>query len=457
MKGPVKKRRVRAGSTCLSLSILLRTRLKPISEISTQQDIHRPLSVVIVGAGIAGLAAAVALRRNGFGVQIYESAEFKTEIGAALGVPVNAQRVLEELGYSKENLKSVVNEGFVQFSPDGGAGQAHPWLLPSLASKPNLLCHRSDLHAELERLALGPGEGPPAVLHLARRVLQCDPEAGTLTLNDGTVVESDLIVGADGVSSVVRTCILGHQQKAEGSGFSVYRAVIEVSKLDTSGSLAWFNEGISGPRMIAKREGPFRMLGMYPCRNGTLINFVAAFADPHQNEPGWSAEGTRTEVQTLFADFHAQYQAVLAELPDQVLKWRLLSMPVLPTWVRGRAALVGDAAHTTLPTLGQGAALAIESAAALRALLPAGTARTDVPARLAAYEALRKPRGELVVRESLAQLAGPAKIKNRPQDGADSIIISSAAAKDLQEYLMEYDATKVAEEYLQEKFGGVEV
>lgn len=124
---------------------------------------------------------------------------------------------------------------------------------------------------------------------------------------------------------------------------------------------------------------------------------------------GWVATGTRADVQALFADFHPQFQPVFAALPDIVPKWRMRSLPVLPHWVRGRAALVGDAAHASLPTLGQGAALAIEEAASLRALLPRGTRRADVPARLAAYEALCKPRGDFVVRESLAQVKVPAK------------------------------------------------
>ncbi|KAJ7754155.1 FAD/NAD(P)-binding domain-containing protein [Mycena maculata] len=418
----------------------------------------QPLNVAIVGAGLAGLSAAIALRRNGFIVQIYESEECKTEIGAGLGVPVNAQRVLEGLGYSKENLKGVVNEGVLQLDANGGTGEVIPWLLESLnntSSKPNILCHRSDLHAELERLALGPGEGPPAVLHLSSKVLECDPEAGALTLSDGRVVHSDLILGADGISSSVRTDILGHKVRPILTGGSCYRAVIEASKLEGREGLAWLNEGISGPRMVIKSEGPaIRMVAIYPCRSGTLLNIVAGFADPHQTDPDWTATGTRADVQALFADFHAQYQPVFDALPDQVLKWRFLTLPHLPTWVRGRAALVGDAAHGTLPRLGQGAALAIEDAAALGALLPPGTTPAEVPARLAAYEALRKPRGEFVVRESVM---GPNKAKWYPKRDGEQDPVVAGSPKEQQAYLMEYDVTKVAAEYYAEKFGRKEV
>lgn len=96
-------------------------------------------------------------------------------------------------------------------------------------------------------------------------------------------------------------------------------------------------------------------------------------------------------------------------LADTVLKWQLRVLPLLPTWIRGRAALLGDAAHATLPTLGQGAAMAVEEAAALGSLLPLGTRREDVPKRLEAYQTLRKTRGEYVNREAFEEGTVPAK------------------------------------------------
>ncbi|KAJ7754348.1 FAD/NAD(P)-binding domain-containing protein [Mycena maculata] len=353
---------------------------------------QQPLNIAIVGAGIAGLAAAIALRRNGFIVQIYESDKYKTEIGAGLGVTVNAQRVLEELGYSKKNLKAVVNEGTLSSDGNSEEGQLTPWLLDSLnnTSKPNLLCARTDLHAELERLALEAGEGPAAVLHLSSKVLKCDPEAGSLTLSNVMVVQSDLILSADGISSSVRTDIVGHHVRPLASGMPSFRAVIEASKLEGVEDLAWLNKGISGPRAVGMMVGNLlRGLIIYPCRNGTLFNVVGIFMDPHQDNPDWNATGMCAEVQAFYADFHPRYQPVFAAFPEQALKWRMLTLPYLPTWIRGHAALVGDTAHRMLPTFSQGAALAIEVTAALHALLLPGTTPADVPVHLAAYEALR--------------------------------------------------------------------
>ncbi|KAJ6461624.1 hypothetical protein DFH09DRAFT_1296295 [Mycena vulgaris] len=319
----------------------------------------------------------------------------------------------------------------VYFDSTGGEGTTNSWLIP--LEKQNLLCHRSDFHAELERLAVGPGEGPPAVLHVASQVVGCDTEQGSLTLKDGQVIHGDVVLGADGISSTIRTHILGYVQKSLGSGWSCYRAVLDTSKFPGPPALGWLRDGASGLRMVALRGSPFRMLLMYPCRNGTLLNFVATYDDPNQDDPAWSAVGTREEVQEAFAQFHEQFQPLLAVLPDSLGKGQQRTLPVL--------ADVGDAAHATMPTLGQGAAMAVEDAGALGALLPAGTVRADVPARLAAYEALRKPRGEWVGRESLEQAVVP------KQRGAYS------RSKEMQQYMMEYDAVKAAEEYYRERFG----
>ncbi|KAF7360978.1 MFS domain-containing protein [Mycena sanguinolenta] len=422
----------------LEVIIVTRTEMSLPTTIPTP-----PLAVSIVGAGIAGLTAAIAFRRNGHHVQIFESAEKKTEVGAALGVPLNAQLVLEYLGYSKDNLKSVDFNGIERFDALTGEGNTDSWLLPELKTKPNLMVLRNDLHAELERLALGPGEGPPAKLHLASKVIACSLEEGSLTLSDGRVITGDLILGADGVSSFMRTSILGHVVKTESSGWSCYRGLIEISKLEGVPGLEWLWEGISGGRSVTKQSKvpPFRMLFVYLCHGRQLLNFVGFFDDPYQDDTEWKGESTRDEVLEAFADFHPKFQPILTALNDRVLKWQLRKLPALPTWVRGRATLLGDAAHGTLPTLAQGAAMAIEDAGALGILFPAGTTSADVPARLNAYQELRKERDEFVGRESLEQAVLPAKVGE---------FIRSLS---MQEYLMGYDTISDTRTFFAEKFG----
>ncbi|KAJ6580733.1 FAD/NAD(P)-binding domain-containing protein [Mycena capillaripes] len=400
----------------------------------------QPLNVSIVGAGIAGLAAAIALRRNGHHVQIFESAEIKTEIGAAIVVPVNSQRVLERFGYEKDNLQSLDFVGVQNFDAVERKSQTAPWM--AIEGKVALMCTRSDLHAELERLAIGPGEGPPGVINLASKVVDCEPESGSLTLSDGRTIQSDLVLGADGISSTIRTHILGHEQKPSPTGLTAARTLLDMSALDAIPELGWLHEGVSGPRNVFQLGGPFRVLFMYPCRGGTLMNFMGLVEDPHQADPGWTTHTTRSDLLAHFSDYHPQFQALLKALPEPLPRWQLRFLPVLPTWVRGCAALIGDAAHATLPTLGQGAAQAVEDAGALSVFLPLGTTRADIPARLAAYQALRKDRAELIARESHDQMMVPSERGKYFR------------APELQEYVMGYDVLKEAREIYGEQFGG---
>ncbi|KAJ7870428.1 hypothetical protein B0H13DRAFT_2556265 [Mycena leptocephala] len=401
----------------------------------------KPLNVAIVGAGLGGLAAAIAFRRNGHHVRIFEADELKAEVAAGLSVPVNAQRVLENLGYSKANLKGVNYEGTVQLDANGGEGKVDRWLMPELNQ--NLLVHRTDLHDELRRLALGPGEGPPATLHLSSRVVECDTEKAVLKLANGNTIETDVIIGADGIStstadqfsqpqSTMRTSILGHEQRAQDMSPYRFRSIVDTTKLDKNADLAWLSDGIDGPRVIASSGTPPRMMIVYPCRNGTLLNIGGPCGEEHENDRG---PVPREVIQGLFADFDPKFKQLIDALDESVHKWRMRTVPVLPTWVRGHAALLGDAAHAMLPTLGQGAAMGFEEAGTLGVLFPLGTTREQVPARLAAYEALRKPRADYIATESTEQIINPAK------RGA------MMKSKSFQEDLFGYDAIKAAEEY----------
>ncbi|KAF8141059.1 hypothetical protein K438DRAFT_1785062 [Mycena galopus ATCC 62051] len=394
------------------------------------------LQVSVVGAGIAGLTAALALRRNGHRVQVFEASHHKTEIGAALGVPLNALRVLEHLGISRENLKGVPFSKPVTIDAQSGESKT---TIPSAGAGESIMslsCHRSDLYEELKRLATGDGHGPPVDLRLEAKVLACDPEQGTISLTNGETVQADLILGADGVHSVIRTHVVGEVLNPSPVGVTCFRAVFE---LQEKPELQWVNEG-SGARTFIAKEGPFRLLLMYPCRNRTLLNFVGFYADSPDAE-GWTPKASRQDIMSKFQGFHPELLPVVLDLPthSEILKWQLGVLPQIPTWIRGRAAILGDAAHATLPFLAQGAAMAIEDAGSIGCLLPAGTKSEDVSGRLEAYQDIRKDRGEYVRIGSVEQLE---RVKNGGPFINDEILAP----------LIQYDAIKVARECYEERF-----
>ncbi|KAJ7649718.1 FAD/NAD(P)-binding domain-containing protein [Roridomyces roridus] len=319
-----------------------------------------PLNVLIVGAGIGGLTAS-----------IFEAAEIKTEAGAAITVQENSMRVHDYIGVSRENFRGVPWAGAEIMCSDGSQGMVSN----------GLLCHRSDMHQELMRLAVGlEGQGPPAQLHLGAKVVACNTEEGTITLDGGEIVRGDCILGADGIY------VLRHPQPRLGfcgqpqdSGLSCFRMVLETATVHDVPELEWLHGIESGiARSIVSKNGPLRMLG-------TTVT-------------------TLEEFKTTYADFHPKFLRIL-DLPvhNPIHKYKLRMLPTLAGWVRGRAAILGDAAHATLPLLGQGAGSAVEEAVTLGYFLPSGTLPEEVPARLRAYEEHCKPRGDFINAESVVQ------------------------------------------------------
>ncbi|KAJ7607018.1 hypothetical protein DFH06DRAFT_217659 [Mycena polygramma] len=306
----------------------------------------RPLSVAIVGAGIGGLSAAISLRRSGHHVRVYEVSQTNVEIGVGVGVQANALRILKQWGFSRENLRPVDFDGVINFDSKTGVGTEFPWLVLRPDETHDVACQRIHLHAELKRLALGEGEGPPAQLLLDSKVVGCDPESGTITLGKGEIIHADVVIGADGIHSVVRSSILGHVVNAKASGWSAFRCIFDASRLKEFPDLGWLTEGLSGGRSVVSKEAAFRIFFIYRCRSGTLINFSGMFTESKQDTSDWTPTATRADILEEFKDFHPKFLRILdLEPTTPFLKWQLKVVPILPTWIRGRTALLGDAAH----------------------------------------------------------------------------------------------------------------
>ncbi|KAF7354393.1 FAD/NAD(P)-binding domain-containing protein [Mycena venus] len=421
----------------------------------------RPLNIAIVGAGLGGLGAAIALRRQGHLVkvklrvtiqdrqsiftesfQVFEASLVNKEIGAAIGVPPNAMRVLEAFGYDQKNLRSCDYRGIVAYSADGGEGKT--MLFKDQAKhygRQGCLCHRTALHEELKRLALGEvGPGTPVQIFLGAEIVNCDPQIGTLTNQAGETYEADVIIGADGIRSTMRTVVLGSPVVPPATNICTFRWTVDASKLEGRPELDWvLKVGVPGGRMVGGAGSAHIFL--YPCQDATLINVAMMHPDARdQDKHSWYSRVTREDVLKEYKDFGPPFKAFIQLAEDPINLWQMRAMPLLPTWTKGRLALLGDAAHATFPTLGQGAAMAVEDSAALGCMLPYGTKPEEVPSRLAAYQDVRKARDDFVCLDSLEQVTIPSK---------RGLFFRSG---EMQDMLNGYDAIAVAREHFHKTF-----
>lgn len=266
----------------------------------------RPLRILIIGAGIGGLTAAIALRQAGHDVNIYEQSRLAQETGAAIHLAPNANGLLRRFGLYAEKIGAVECKGVTEFKPDGSLkysinlGQvnkmwAHPWHL----------VHRAHLHTALKEMAVGEaGKGKPAKLHVSRRAKAIDPATATVTFDDGSEVQGDLIVGADGVHSLTRASIPGGDLQAFDSGKSAFRFLIPTETLAADPETKGF---IEKDDFLTMWIGEDRRLIMYPCVDKTIMNFVGIHpsresADDIKGE-GWQETGSKKRMLEIFESF----------------------------------------------------------------------------------------------------------------------------------------------------------
>lgn len=359
----------------------------------------------IVGAGIGGLCAALALHREGIDVHVYEQASILREVGAGLAISPNAVKVLQHLGLT-DALRSfgIAPQSFDYRDWRTGALLGRVPLAEAAVARWGALfyhIHRADLHDAL-RMALGDER-----ITLGAKCVSVEQSRSAVTARcaDGRQITSDLLIGADGIHSVVRDYVAGPDRPVWARQIS-WRGLAPASvghelELDARHHSFW---------------GPRKQFVAFYVASEKLVNWVGnTQSDDAWSEESWSARGCREDVQALFADWHPQVQGLI-ERTDSVFKWALFEREPLVTWTRGRVTLLGDAAHPMLPYMAQGASQSIEDALVLARCLAAQ--RNDPESALGAYTSRRKDRATRVQTASrdagrMMQLTDPAEVEAR--------------------------------------------
>jgi 2-polyprenyl-6-methoxyphenol hydroxylase-like FAD-dependent oxidoreductase len=355
----------------------------------TEAPMKRNLRIGLIGGGLAGLAAAIALSRRGFEVRVYERAADITEAGAGITLMPNAIKVLRAFG-----LENAVKQ--YGFEPD--AIVTRDWQsgveLSRIRSKDTtrtrfgagaFQVHRADLRGWL--LGRLPSRSLELDAHCAS--VANTPDGAVATFVGGRQEEADLIVGCDGIRSIVRDCLFG-RQPARFTGNMCWRALVEADVLPRG------HVGHDLTIWMGRRGH----VVTYYVRGEELLNVVAIHEASAWIEESWSVEGKPSEMIAAYPQANENLRLVL-ERVRRCYKWGLFDRDPLPGWSKGRITLLGDAAHPMLPFLGQGAAMGFEDACILARELARSPA--DIGAALAAYQMERLPRTARVQLLSRAQ------------------------------------------------------
>jgi salicylate hydroxylase len=340
-----------------------------------------PLRVAVVGGGIGGVAAALALTQRGIDVRLYEQAPALTEVGAGVAIQPNGIRMLRRLGLGDEVARFGARWNDPQFRRPDGTYAAAMWP-PNLASQIEFYgFHRADL------LAMFVDRLPAGIVHTGHRCtgFAQDQKQAILTFANGVRAAADVVIAADGIHSTLQGFVVAPSPPLY-SGSVACRGIISAA------SVSW------PPGAMRNWLGAGKHFLVFPMRAGELINYVGFVTTDEQTRESWSAPGDPADLAKAFAGWDPMVEAIIAQVKT-MFRWGLYDREPLAAWTRGRLTLLGDAAHPMLPHAGQGANQAIEDGVALATVLGRAD-RQSAPRALLIYESLRRERTAGVQRSS---------------------------------------------------------
>jgi salicylate hydroxylase len=356
----------------------------------TMLEAGRALRVAIVGAGIGGLTAAAALRKmGGFDVSIYERSPELGEVGAGLQIGPNAVKVIRALGLEDRFMQLAAEpESRVTLKWDDGteiSREPFKGRMHSAFGAGYQMAHRADVHKLLLSLV------PPESIQAGTECIdvQNGKDVVALRMANGQEIEADVVLGADGIHSVVRTAVFG-KTRARFTNQICWRLVLPMEEIHKAADKL---PGSFDGSQYTGWLGPRGHVICYPIRGGELLNIFAGRVSDQWTGEKWAVPGPVDEMLEAYAGWHPGLLYLLSRATE-VFKWGIHDHDPLGAWVSGRIALLGDAAHPMMPTLAQGAAISIEDGYAIARHLDAR--RADPVAALAQYERARLPRATRV-------------------------------------------------------------
>lgn len=352
-------------------------------------DGDRQSRILIAGAGIAGLAAAIALARTGRTVTVLEKRLEPSEEGAGIQIGPNGTRILQQFGVAPHLLDKVATPQAILVM-DGVSGRELTRLplghdIEARHGAPYWVIHRADLHTALRKRAAAL---PAITLRLGAEVVTVTTTGRCVTarLADGEEVPGTTLLAADGIWSQLRANVMG-SPGLRFTGKCAFRCVLPASELPS---------GISRTDTTIWLR-PAAHIVHYPIRAGRELAVVAIFDDRELGET-WAGDVPAQTIASRAAGFPLPLRDLLVR-PAVWRQWSLYRPSAAIRWIRDRVALIGDAAHPPLPFLAQGAVMALEDAAVLAALLDGATGE-EFPSRLAGYEWMRRQRTSRVMEAS---------------------------------------------------------
>ncbi|KAH7304653.1 hypothetical protein BKA65DRAFT_205867 [Rhexocercosporidium sp. MPI-PUGE-AT-0058] len=356
------------------------------------------LDVVIVGAGLGGLATAVALARQGHHVIILEQAHALAEVGAGIQIPSNSSRILLKWGLGPLiKGRAVEPRGMTFRRWENGEPIGYTKLIPEFQDNfgaPYYVIHRADFHGALHKLAQQYG----VRLEVSCKVSSYDAKEGSVTTLDGRTFSGDLVIGADGLKSLARSEILGNSDQGPvKTGFAAYRSTVDTKLMRDDPDISWL---LKEPALnIWIGDGCHVMT--YTIAGGDSFNLVLSHVD-NSDPATWSQNSSIDNMRNDFVGWDPRLLKIIS-MVTSTMKWPLLTGRRLERWVSptGKLLILGDAAHAMVPYMSQGAAMAVEDGAALAEALRLIDTREQIPQALEIFEGVRLKRSSMMQEASL--------------------------------------------------------